>query len=125
MEMIMLSKDVEDLFDFQKAFQFKVSDTDVTELDFSARLALAEGFVFKAIEECVELRKTFPSSLNKVEKHPGQCDKAEVKRELSDVFIFLINFMLVMHISPEDLLETLVEVQLNNLAKLEAKQKNV
>lgn len=119
----MNSKTINDLFEFQKQFQIKAMGVDVTELDAKKRLALAEGFVFKAIEECVELRKTFPSSFNKVEKHPGQCDENEINRELADVFIFLINFMLVMNISSETLLKTLIEVQLVNLTKLEAKQK--
>jgi NTP pyrophosphatase (non-canonical NTP hydrolase) len=97
--------------DFQKAVGTPMEDPN--QLNF-----LSEVFLFKAIEEIIELRKEFPSGLNKRSKTMKEVDEQRLYEELSDVVLFLLNFMIVRGMSVEKLLAVIKEVQINNLAKL-------
>ncbi len=105
----------------QRAFQTMVGlniDTIVEE----DRNRLAEMYIFKGIEELVELRKTFPSVLNKASKHTPNVDMIRVKEEASDTLLFMLNFLMVFHIDFNEILETVDLVQNNNFAKYKEKK---
>ena len=102
--------------DFQKLVGLPI-DTKVE----SERNELAEIYIFKMIEEAVELRREFPSTMNKWSKYNKPADMARIKEELSDVMFFLINFILTFKLTPEEILEQLESVQANNFQKVKAK----
>jgi len=81
---------------------------------------LAEIYLFKAIEEIVELRKEFPSGLNSKSKTMKEPDEQRLYEELSDVVLFLINFMIVRGLKIEKLKETINSVQDNNFKHVES-----
>ena len=75
---------------------------------------LAEVYLFKAIEEIIELRKEFPSGLNKESKTMKEVQDVRLYEELSDVLLFLVNFMIVRGMSIDKLKSTITRVQTNN-----------
>jgi NTP pyrophosphatase (non-canonical NTP hydrolase) len=97
--------------DFQKLVGTPMEDPAQTNF-------LSEIFLFKAIEEIIELRKEFPSGLNKRSKTMKQPDEQRLYEELSDVVLFLLNFMIVRGMTVEKLLAVIKEVQLNNTNKV-------
>ncbi len=97
------------------------------EVDIDTKVAskineLSEMYLFKAIEEVVELRKTLPSELNKWAKNQGLENHQDVMAELSDVFLFMINFCIVRGIDPEEVLRALGATQEINFIKLKQKK---
>jgi uracil-DNA glycosylase family 4 len=100
--------------EFQTAVDINIDSKVETE-----RNKMAETFLFKAIEECVELRKTFPSALNPWAKsQPEKVVREDMLGELSDTLLFLINFMLVFRLQPEEILETMRWKQHINFTKV-------
>lgn len=85
-------------------------------------LALMEGYLFKAIEECVELRKTFPSAFNSVEKNPGNLARPEMLAELADIFLFLANFMIATQLTICEVVQAIEEKQKVNLNTIMRKE---
>lgn len=79
---------------------------------------LSENFIFKTIEELVELRKEIPSGFNKFEKVPKVFTRTGVLGELSDVMLFICNFMLVWDISKAELIKAMLNKQNQNFDKL-------
>lgn len=88
----------------------------------SVRDTLSEIFLFKAIEEIVELRKEMPSTMNAWSKKNHEANKERVLEELSDVLFFLMNFCLSWKLTPEEVLETMKKVQANNFQKVKEKK---
>jgi NTP pyrophosphatase (non-canonical NTP hydrolase) len=103
--------------EFQKAVGFQV-DSDKE----SIRNELSEKYLFKAIEEIVELRKEFPSMMNPWSKSQGLSDEKRVREELVDVLLFLLNFAIVWRITPTEILEEMKKVQDKNFEKMEEKK---
>ena len=87
----------------------------------SERDRLAEIYIFKMIEESVELRREFPSTMNAWSKTNKPANMDRIKEEFSDVMFFLINFMLTFKLTPEEMLEQLELVQSNNFKKIKSK----
>jgi NTP pyrophosphatase (non-canonical NTP hydrolase) len=103
--------------EFQKQAGLKI-DTIVE----SERNQLGEMYLFKAIEEVIELRREFPSTLNKWSKNQKLADRTNILNELSDVMLFLMNFCLVWRITPEELTKNIEQVQCWNIGRLAEKQ---
>lgn len=91
----------------------------------SVRNELSEKFIFKLIEEAVELRKEFPSVVNPWSKSQKTADLTRVKEELSDVILFLVNIINVWKFTPEELAETIQSVQRNNFRRVKEKKMNL
>lgn len=120
----MSEKRVNNIFRRQEEFQ-ELCEVNIHTLVASEVNELSEMYLFKAIEEIVELRKTFPSELNKWSKNQGSEKSLEIMSELSDVALFLINFMLVRKIMPRDLLSAIEYVQGINFLKLKTKKMSI
>lgn len=105
----------------QREFQ-KLCGINIDTILASEINSLSENFIFKAIEEMVELRKTFPSELNKWSKSRPLENRRETLDELSDSLLFLANFMLAKKISVPEMLESIQRVQRNNFIKLKYKR---
>ena len=105
----------------QRAFQ-KLCGVPIDDLERADELA--ETFLYKAIEECIELRKTNPSGLMRYSKtQPGEINRDDMLGELSDVVLFLINFMIVRKITFEELMNNMLKIQENNFKVLLPKLK--
>lgn len=102
---------------FQKGLGWPIDS--VTEGD---RNELSEKYVFKAIEELVELRREFPSVMNPWSKHQKSADLTRIKEEFSDVLMFLINIAIVWKFSLEDVLDNLESTQKNNFKKIKERK---
>lgn len=105
----------------QKNFQVLV-DFPFECLREVERNEASEKYLFKAIEEIIELRKEFPSAINPWSKIQKFADMSRVKEEFCDVLLFLINFMNVWKFTPEELFETLISVQQNNFNSIKQKK---
>ena len=105
----------------QREFQ-KMVDFPVDTICEKERNEISEKYIFKMIEEAVELRKEFPSVVNPWSKSQKEADLTRVKEELSDVLLFLINFINVWKFTPEEILETLERVQATNFEKVKSKK---
>lgn len=110
------------IIDRQRAFQ-ALAEVKIDTLVAKDINGISEMYLFKAIEEIVELRKTFPSELNKWSKsQPAEQNRTELLGELSDVLLFIINFCIVRKITPEMLVEAIGKVQDNNFYRLKSKK---
>lgn len=110
---------MDEIFQRQREFQ---ETTNVGIDDSSKKDFLSEVFLFKAIEEIIELRKEFPSGLNKNSKTMKEADDNRIYEELSDVLLFLVNFMIVRGLDVNTLYDKIGEVQNNNFDKLHEKK---
>jgi uracil-DNA glycosylase family 4 len=118
------NKKIEKILERQLKFQ-KMVNLPVDSHELETQCKLSEIYIFKMIEEAVELRKEFPSMLNawsKVQKTP---DISRIKEEMCDVFLFFVNIMLTWKVSLDDLIEVLNSVQKNNFIKVKEKKINV
>lgn len=105
---------------FQKEFQ-RLLGIPVDSLAESDILQMAELHCFKAIEEIIELRKTFPSTLNKHEKNKAAINRDNILAELCDSLMYHINFASVWGFTPDEVISKLGAVQLNNFIKAKEK----
>ena len=105
-----------EITELQKKFQKLCGKHIETEDNFTKSL-LSEMYLFKAIEEIVELRKTFPSALNDSAKIQPKIDRNELLKEFCDVALFLLNFSILWKISLNEFIESLKLVQSNNFKK--------
>lgn len=113
---------MEEILRLQREFQ-RLCEIDIDTIVAKEINELSETYLFKAIEEIIELRKTFPSELNKWSKsQPDEENKQETLDELSDVGLFLMDFCLVRKITPEQVLEALKTKQKFNFTKLKEKK---
>lgn len=114
-----------EILDKQREFQrlCEVNIDTIVDRDINA---LSEMYLFKAIEEIIELRKTFPSELNRWSKsQPTVDDRERILAELADVHLFLSNFCLVRKISPDELNAAIRKVQENNFSRLKMKKYSI
>lgn len=102
--------------DFQKLAEIPIDSEDL-----AVKLDLTEGFILKAVEELVELRKTMPSSFNKYAKTQPEINLKRTMEELCDVQLFLINIGLVWGFTLDEMLSTISYVQANNFIKIREK----
>lgn len=112
---------IEKIIETQKEFQRFVGFPIDSNLE-QDRNELSEKYVFKLIEEAVELRKEFPSVANPWSKKQKEADINRIKEEMSDVFLFFMNIMATWKVSPEELFETIAQVQNNNFVKVKEKK---
>jgi len=108
----------------QKEFQRLVKYPVDTILE-SERNEMSEKYLFKMIEEIVELRKEFPSVANPYSKSQKTADLTRVKEELADVILFLVNFINIWKFSIEELVDTIEATQKHNVEKVKMKKMNV
>lgn len=101
----------------------KLMDIDISSKDPEVMSRLSEVFLFKMIEEAVELRKTIPSSMNKWEKNKPEVSRERILDESSDVLLFFLNFLILWDISPINLFNNVRKVQINNFDLLKKRQK--
>lgn len=112
-----LDKIRETQMEFQRATGFPV-DTIVAK----ERNEIAEKYLFKMIEEVIELRKEFPSVMNPWSKTQKDEDVTRIKEELSDVWLFLINFMNIWKFSNKEVFDMIQKIQDANFAHLKNKK---
>jgi uracil-DNA glycosylase family 4 len=105
--------------DFQKLVGFPIDS--VREID---RNEMSEKYIFKTIEELIELRKEFPSVVNPWSKQQKMSDGRRIREELADVLLFIVNFCIVWRLKPEDILERLEETQRHNFNGVKSKKMN-
>lgn len=110
-----------EIIEKQKEFQ-RFLDVPIDSNLEHDRNELSETYIFKLIEEAIELRKEFPSVINPWSKNQTEVKISRVKEEMSDVFLFFVNIMAMWRISPEELFETVKQVQHNNLLKVKEKK---
>lgn len=106
---------IEDVFRDQKEFQ-RLMQLPIDSEDPETKNRLAEIYLFKLIEEVVELRKTQPSGLV-IHKKTPKIDRSEMLAETADVAMFLIDFMIVREITVFELMMKIKEKQSVNFAK--------
>jgi len=103
--------------EFQRLVDFPIDS--ILEKD---RNELSEKYIFKLIEEAIELRKEFPSVMNPWSKTQKNIDLNRIQEELSDVLLFYINILLTWKIPIENLIEIADKVQQNNFTKIKEKK---
>lgn len=113
-----------DIIEKQKQFQ-KLVGFPIDSLQEKDRNELSEIYLFKMIEEIIELRKEIPSVMNPWSKTNGNAEKTKVLDELSDVILFLLNFCITWRLSKDEILEALHKVQNNNFIKVKEKKMNL
>lgn len=112
---------MKDILQKQLAFE-KVIGVPIETLLETERNQMSEIFIFKMIEEAIEARKEFPSVMNKWSKSQKNADISRVQEELSDVFVFFLNLLLVWHIDWDDFLDIVRCTQQNNFTKIKEKK---
>lgn len=103
--------------EFQRAMGFPVDTISAKE-----RNEVAEKYLFKLIEEVVELRKEFPSVMNPWSKTQKDEDLTRIKEELSDVILFILNFINIWRFSTDEVVEAIEQVQIGNFLHLKKKK---
>lgn len=116
-----MTKTLQQITDSQKEFQRLVS-FPIDSITAKDRNEMAEKYLFKMIEEIIELRKEFPSVINPWSKSQKDEDVTRIKEELSDIFLFLINFVNIWGFKSDELLEILSRVQDNNFTHVKTKK---
>lgn len=86
------------------------------------RNRLFEIFIFKLIEEAIELRKETPSVMNPWSKKQKEANHERIKEEMSDVFLFFLNLMITWKLPLEEFIETVHKVQANNVLRIKEKK---
>ena len=106
----------------QLEFQ-KLAEIPIQSEDLETRLHLTEGFILKAIEELIELRKTMPSAFNKYAKVQPVVDMTRTRDELIDTILFLVNIAIVWGFTLEEIVSGISYIQANNFAKIREKKR--
>lgn len=112
-----INKIIERQKDFQRIVGFPI-DSNLE----SDRNEMSEKYVFKLIEEAIELRKEFPSVMNPWSKKQKEVDLLRVKEEMSDVLLFFVNLLITWKFSFDEILDVIVKVQENNFSKVAEKK---
>ena len=114
-------KKIERIIEKQKEFQRFVGFPIDSNLE-NDRNELSEKYVFKLIEEAIELRKEFPSVMNPWSKKQKEADFSRIKEEMSDIFLFFINLLITWKFSFEEIVDMIEKVQENNFMKIKEKK---
>ena len=115
--------DLDRLFERQREFQ-RFVDFPIDSVRESDRNELSEKYIFKLIEEAVELRKEFPSVANPWSKKQKAADIDRIKEEFCDVVMFAINIALTWKLTPDEIFDALCKVQDNNFRNVKQKKLN-
>lgn len=116
-----MEKDIVNIIEKQKDFQRFLGwpiDSNLEE----DRDRLFEIFIFKMIEEAIELRKESPSVLNPWSKKQKEADHTRIKEEMSDVLLFFFNLCITWKLPLQELFDTVQKVQENNFMKIKEKK---
>ena len=109
----------------QKEFQ-RMVDFPVDSMSAADRDEMSEKYLFKAIEEIVELRKEFPSVMNPWSRTQRQIENLDdIKAEFADVYLFLMNFLNVWKISDDEILDAIMAKQEKNFLHIKTKKMNI
>ena len=111
---------MEKILERQKVFQRLLGLPIDTVLE-DERNEMAESFVFKLIEEAIEVRKEFPSRMNKWSKKQKRANIPRIKDEMSDVYLFLMNLLAVWKIDVEDFMDNVESVQSANFVHIRSR----
>lgn len=114
--------DFEQVFERQRELQ-RIHGFPIDSINPNDQNRMAEVYVFKAIEEAIELRRTQPSVMIPMAKVQPKIDRSEMLKELCDTFLYLFNFMIVRRINFDELMAYMNTVQENNMAKAHEKQR--
>lgn len=112
---------MEQIINKQKEFERFIGFPIDSNLE-SDRNELSEKFIFKMIEECIELRKESPSVMNSWSKEQKEANLTRIKEEMSDVFLFFLNNMITWKIDWNKFLEIVSAVQDNNFLGVKEKK---
>lgn len=111
--------------DIQKEFQ-RVVDFPVDSISAADRDEMSEKYLFKAIEEIVELRKEFPSVMNPWSRTQREIENLDdIKAEFADVYLFLMNFLNVWKITDDEILDAIMAKQEKNFLHIKTKKMGV
>ena len=113
-----------EILEKQKEFQ-RLVGFPIDSIRESDRNEMAEKYIFKAIEELIEVRKEFPSTMNPWSKKQKPSDRTRVREEFTDVLLFLANLMIVWKFTPDEMLKSLTDVQNNNFNNYKTKKMNI
>ena len=102
---------------FQRAVGFPIDSLRSVD-----RNEMSEKYIFKAIEELIELRKEFPSTMNPWSKTQNAPDRGRILEEFSDVLLFLTNFALVWRIDINELILQIEKTQTKNFESVKVKK---
>lgn len=107
--------------DFQRVVGFPIDSLSARDRD-----EMSEKYLFKAIEEIVELRKEFPSVMNPWSRTQRQIENLDaIKDELADVMLFLVNFINVWGIDEDALWDALLAKQERNYEHIKNKKMKI
>jgi hypothetical protein len=114
------------LFEIQKDFRIKTGMPEHYLLHTDKYRDLI-SYLHLAEDELNEARELIPMRLGHIMKNnlTGEVDKIEYTREMADVFIFMINTMLMLNISPLDFLNSALRKQQRNFDKIKLKERFV
>ena len=113
--------EIEKIIQRQKEFQRFIGFPIDSNLE-KDRNELSEKYLFKMIEEAIELRKEFPSIMNPWSKKQKEADMTRILEEMSDVFLFFVNLLVTWRVTAWELFEVVKKVQDNNLQKVKEKK---
>lgn len=116
-----MENDINNIIAKQKDFQ-KFLGWPIDSVIEEDRDRLFEIFIFKMIEEAIELRKESPSVLNPWSKKQKEADHNRIKEEMSDVLLFFFNLCITWKLPLPELFETVKSVQENNFMKIKEKK---
>lgn len=108
---------MKDILKKQKEFE-KILNIPIDTVLESERNELSEIFILKTIEELIEVRREFPSQMNKWSKTQTEANLTRIKIELADVFLFFTNLLLTWKIDWEEFIYAVKFVQNNNFIKV-------
>lgn len=111
-----LRKRLEQIFENQRILQ-RTHGFPIDSINPADKDRMAEIYIYKMVEECIELRRTQPSSLIPMSKSQPEIDRTAMISEGVDIQLYFINWMIARGVTPDELLDQLDAVQANNLAK--------
>lgn len=112
---------IQNLFEKQREFQRMVGAPIDSTLE-KERHQLAEMYLFKAVEEIIEMRRTFPSVMNPWAKSQPEVNCNHTLEEYCDILLFMVNEALAWGFSKEEIMEQLQFTQANNFKKIKEKK---
>jgi uracil-DNA glycosylase len=101
--------------EFQQLVKFNIMTEDSAEAN-----ALAQRYLMKMYEEVSELAKTQPNGIEN-KSHVAEIVRQDMLWESIDIFLFLLNFLILRRVSLDEFLTALNDVQTNNFSKIKTK----
>ena len=107
---------IEKVIEQQRFFQ-RFLGINIDNPDYLAKLKLSESYILEIVGEAMEIKESVPSYFNP-RKRKKDIDIEDMKKEIADLLIHVCNFCLLWKIEPEEMLEKIEEVQIDNLARM-------